>query len=558
MDVRVERDERLREVGAHETVGARDEARAAGEELAEVPPQISDAVIRPGGVLFVCFHAAVPADEQPKGSPERGRSAVRSGAYTGLSYVALSLAAAVAGAFLAHKFGRNDKTDGFMAAYGVYLVLVLGAQAFRMVVVPDLTRAEAEGRLGAEFRAYTVAFLAVAVPATVVTALFAGFFGELITGRLPESSAHVAAQALPWLVPAAFAQLIAALAASALAAKDSYAPAALGFAIGGIAGVVFFVLAADSHGLVSLAWGLALNGAIAIGLPLAVLLVRGNRLRRHRGVPLRLGYRLWRLAYGAAVPIALQGLYLIALRFAAGTGEGSVTSLSYAYLLAATFVSTTAFSLSLISAAPLTRRGVDAESAAEHVVHSAWISLAFVGAAAGLVALLGGRVVTAVLGPAFAGNVGDELGQLVVILSPWMIGNAAFLITYPLLFVMHRTRLLIPLALAGVVIDVPISIVCRSLWGLTGVTVALGVTTLLVVLGLMASLAPRMLWLTVNGLGRLSLLVGAATALAFGGASLVFGAVPAAAAGLALYALLLLAMRQLGLSQAWHYVRALH
>jgi hypothetical protein len=166
--------------------------------------------------------------------------------------------------------------------------------------------------------------------------------------------------------------------------------------------------------------------------------------------------------------------------------------------------------------------------------------------------------VTAVLGPAFAGNVGDELGRLVVFLSPWMIGNAAFLITYPLLFVMHRTRLLIPLALAGVVIDVPISIVGRSLWGLTGVTVALGITTLLVVLGLMASLAPRMLRLTVIGLGRLSLLVGAATALAFGGASLVFGAVPAAAAGLALYALLLLAMRQLGLAQAWHYVRALH
>ena len=111
------------------------------------------------------------------------------------------------------------------------------------------------GRLGSEFRAYAVAFLAVAVPATVVTAVFADFWGELITGRLPESSAHVAAQALPWLVPAAFAQLIAALAASALAAKDSYAPAALGFAIGGIAGVVFFVLAADAHGLVSLAWG---------------------------------------------------------------------------------------------------------------------------------------------------------------------------------------------------------------------------------------------------------------------------------------------------------------
>jgi hypothetical protein len=154
--------------------------------------------------------------------------------------------------------------------------------------------------------------------------------------------------------------------------------------------------------------------------------------------------------------------------------------------------------------------------------------------------------------------VGDELGRLVVYLSPWMVANAAFLITYPLMFVMHRTRLLIPLALAGVVVDIPISIVCRSLWGLTGVTLALGVTTLLVVLGLMAALAPRMLFVTAVGLGRLSLLVGAATALAFGGASLVFGAVPAAAAGLALYAVLLVAMRQLGLAQAWHYVRALH
>jgi O-antigen/teichoic acid export membrane protein len=500
----------------------------------------------------------VPADEQPKGSPARGRSAVRSGAFTGLSYVALSLAAAVAGAFLAHKFGRNIQTDGFMAAYGVYLVLVLGAQAFRMVVVPDLTRAEAVGRLGGEFWAYAIAFLAVAVPATILAAAFPGFWGELITGRLPHESALVAADALPWLVAAAFGQLMASLAASALAARDSYAPAAVGFALGGVGGVVFFIVLADSHGLVSLAWGLALNGAIAVAVPLVVLLLRGSRLRRQRDAPLRLGHRLWRLLYGAAVPLAVQGLYLVALRFAAGTGEGNVTSLSYAYLLAATFVTATAFSLSLISAAPLTRRGVDAESAAEHVVHSAWVSLAFVGAAAGLVALLGGRAVTAVLGDAFSGQVGDELGRLVVFLSPWMVASAAFSITYPLLFVMHRTRLLIPLAVAGLLVDIPISIAGRSLWGLTGVTVALGASTLLLVLGLMAALSPRMLALTVVGLGRLSLLVGAATALAFGGASLVLSAVPAAAAGLGLYALLLIAMRELGLSQAWHYVRALH
>jgi hypothetical protein len=64
--------------------------------------------------------------------------------------------------------------------------------------------------------------------------------------------------------------------------------------------------------------------------------------------------------------------------------------------------------------------------------------------------------------------------------------------------------------------------------------------------------------LSVIGLGRLGLIVGAATALAFGGASLLLGAFPAAALGVVVYALILVAVRQFGLADAWHYVRALH
>jgi hypothetical protein len=72
----------------------------------------------------------VQAEAETKSSPWRRRSALRSGLLTGLSYLTLSAAGALAGVYLAHKFGRNAQTDGFMAAYGVYLVLVLGAQAF--------------------------------------------------------------------------------------------------------------------------------------------------------------------------------------------------------------------------------------------------------------------------------------------------------------------------------------------------------------------------------------------------------------------------------------------
>src|SRR5947199_462062 len=103
----------------------------------------------------------------------RTPSALRSGLLTGLAQIVLALAAAGAGALLAHKFGRSAETDGFLAAYGVYLVLVLTAQAFRMVVVPDLTRAVPEGRLGGETRAYALAFLVLAVPVSLLVAAFA-------------------------------------------------------------------------------------------------------------------------------------------------------------------------------------------------------------------------------------------------------------------------------------------------------------------------------------------------------------------------------------------------
>src|SRR4029077_4791233 len=182
----------------------------------------------------------------------RTPSALRSGVLTGLAQIVIAFAAAGAGALLAHKFGRSAETDGFLAAYGVYLVLVFAAQAFRVVVVPDLTRAAAEGRLAGESRAYALAFLSLAVPVSVLVAVFSGPLGDLITGNLPARSPHIAGRALAVLVPAAFGQLLAALAASALAAIDSYGTAAAGYALGGISGLVVFAALADRYGIVAL------------------------------------------------------------------------------------------------------------------------------------------------------------------------------------------------------------------------------------------------------------------------------------------------------------------
>ncbi|HEY2073624.1 MAG TPA: hypothetical protein VGG88_08620 [Gaiellaceae bacterium] len=485
------------------------------------------------------------------------RSALRSGVFIGVAQVVVALAAAGAGALLAHKFGRNAETDGFLDAYAVYLVLILAAQSFRMVVVPDLTRASADGRLGSESRSYAIAYLCLAVPVSILVAVFSHPIGDLLTGTLPPSASHVAARALVVLVPAAFAQLLAALAASALAALDSYGTAAAGFALGGVSGVIVFAVLANGHGIVALAWGLAVNAAVAVSVPVTALIRRGA-LGGSWPARLDLGPRLWHLVQGAAVPVALQGCYLLALRFAARTGVGSVTSLSYAYLAASTLVASTAFSLGLISSAPLTRRGIDPIAAARHVVHAAWVSLVLVGAAAGVFALVGGRIVGVVLGSAYSGGVGKALGHLVAYLALWMLAWVGFAVTFPLVFVADKRWTLVPLAVAGFVLYIPLGLGLRALWGLPGIAVALGLSTLVISAGLLATISLETLRTAAVGLGRLALAVGSAAALAFGALSVALSPVPAAVVGVVVYAMVIIALRSLGLSDAWSYMRSLH
>src|SRR3990170_4311000 len=158
-------------------------------------------------------------DSAAMASTKRSPSASRSALVTGLSTVVVTLAAALAGALLAQKFGRDAETDGFLAAYGVYLALVIGAQAFRMVVVPDLTRAAAAGRLAEEAGGYVTALLLVGLPVSVLAVVAQEPLGDALTGSLPGVASAVAGDALAWLVPAAFAQLVAAGVPSAPAAR---------------------------------------------------------------------------------------------------------------------------------------------------------------------------------------------------------------------------------------------------------------------------------------------------------------------------------------------------
>ena len=467
---------------------------------------------------------------------------------TGLSTVVVTGSAAASGVVLAREFGRGDRTDGFFLAYAVYLVLTLAAASFRIVTLPPLTRAEVEGRLGDELGRQAAALSLVALPVVVLGVVLAGPLGDAVTNR--EVTAAAFADGLPWMVAAGALQLYAALLASALAARNSYGRAAAAYAIGAVAGLAVFV-AFRSHGVVSLAWGLVVNGLLTAGI---LGLAARPRLAGLAGAGRRLGL----LGKGVALPVALQALFLIANVFAVRLGSGDATELGYAYFIASSLVAATASALGLVSSAPLTRRGLTPGTAARHVVHMSWLSLAPIVAGVGVFALVGAGVVHAVLGDSFAGDVAHDLGRLVVWTAPWMLVSIALTLTYPLLFVLEPPRVLVALAVALPVLQVPLAWALSSWLELRGLVLSLAVSTGLALGVLMWALSRRAAELVAAGIARLAVVEVGAGVVAFGLFGALVGGWPAAVLGLALYTALLFAARPLGLRAAWEYLRALH
>ncbi len=355
-----------------------------------------------------------------EGNRSRGRGAVRSGLQTGLSTAAVSGSAAVLGVILSRKFGHGVKTDGFFAAYGVYLALVLVAGSLRVVVLPRFVAARAAGRLAGEVGTWAVG---LAPPLAAVARARARVAARRSPASLTSnaSARDQAALLLPWIVPSAVAQIYGGLVASALAALDDYRWAALGFASGSVAGVVL-TLALVGHGVVAFGWGLALNGALSLAIPLVPLLARGGvgrpgrarvgaaaRARRGRRaarraagplprrLPVRVGARC-RPRDDVLVRVPDRCIPRLGHRGVGGSRrDGAVRARG---LVAA-------------SASP----GTSSRSPGCRSPSSR--------AAAGVFALAGETVVRRVLGSSYGGGTGAELGRLVVYLVPWMVASVA-------------------------------------------------------------------------------------------------------------------------------------
>ena len=144
-----------------------------------------------------------------------------------------------------------------------------------------------------------------------------------------------------------------------------------------------------------------------------------------------------------------------------------------------------------------------------------------------------------------------------MLLGPWMAASIGVTITFPMLFVAARDRRLPLLAVAALVLArrrSPGSPV--SLFDLDGAAVALTLSTLVVLVALLLLLSPQVLAEEPAALLLGAAVTGGLALAAFGVASVLLPDAAAAAVGAVVFAGLLLVDRgELGLQQAWSYLR---
>jgi len=494
-----------------------------------------------------------------KRTDSSGLGSLGAAALTATSLIVVSGFAALVGVLIAREFGRTDETDGFFAAYGIFVVVVTASQAIRVAVLPSLARARAAGQLAATATGFATALALVGVPLVLVSSFASDALAQVLTGDGSETAREACANAIQWIVPAAVAHLFIALAASTFAALDDYGTPALGYAVGSAAGLAYIVTRTDSDGIIAVSRGMAVSAVAGLAICLLALAWRARRTSmpasaaRPAGEPLR--HRLALFLAAAAIPLSLQFAYVVSVPFAGRLGPGAVTSFGYAYLAATTLAGITAFSIGLVSSVPLSRIELTPAAVARHVVAAAWVALVIVGAAVGVLALTGAELVEAFLGSAYGDEVGDEVAALIVVFSAWMVAAVGVNVTFPLAFVTHRLRALPWIGVSALALQLVLAWIGVELFELDGLAFSLALSTLLVLTALLRQLGAAGQGL--RGIALAAAVIAAFAVVAFGPPGLIVGGTAGALLGLALYTALVLAVRPRGLKESWSYLRAL-
>jgi hypothetical protein len=321
------------------------------------------------------------------------------------------------------EFGATHRTDGLIAAFAVYSLMVVVGQLMRTTAVPVLSRVHGSGAQIAF--GWAVASLAVAV--AIVCAAVAEPLGHVLAHASGPAGRRIAVASLYVLAPAMGLQIAGAGLAVKGAVSGRIEQVAFAYMASALAGLVAFFAVRGAAQEVTLAWTMLTSSVV-----LTVGLALGTRFRPAR--PPR-GSRVRDSAIAIAgslpLPACFIVMYPLTLALLPHQPAGQITLFGLAYGACSYLVGFTGQALSMTDAVVMSRQhdgGVARRRAL--VTRSFRYSLLVAAAGVGVAAVCGSPVLGRLL-PATSDPTHSLFSSDVLWLIPWLIATLALWAVIP-------------------------------------------------------------------------------------------------------------------------------
>lgn len=413
----------------------------------------------------------------------REHSATRSAAMTGAALATVALGSAAQVALYLGYFGVSHRTDGFIAAFAVYSLVVVIAQILRTTAVPLLSGSPA--RL--EASSFGWAIVSLAVLAVVIGVLLAVPLGDVVASSTGPEGRQVATASLRVMAVAAGLQLVGAGLAVRGALSERLVTVAVAYMVSAIAGLAAFLPLRATAAERTLAWTTLVASVVLVASMLAGLGIPSLRRPRIRMLPTA----ALAVLRSIPVPASFVIMYPISLALAPQARAGDVTLFGLGLTACSYLAGFTGQGLSMVDAVALTRL-----HPSEVALRSALVARAFryslLVAAPGfaIAALVGSPVVHALIA---SDRSQPSFGKELLLLAPWTVATLGVWATLPAVLanVTPRTERVL---LAGVVgllaVHVAATLAARAVLGFDGVVVAMAFAPAVFVLVALARVVP--------------------------------------------------------------------
>jgi O-antigen/teichoic acid export membrane protein len=277
-------------------------------------------------------------------------STARSSVAVSVSFLLASGFSALLAILIAVIVGEGAETDGFLAAYSIYLTFILFGSTLRVALVPLLGSTADEGAFRTTSADRVRRLVAVAGVAALVLLATSPLLGQALVPEATHRAKETAIVSVAILSLAAFCQIWSAALSAVLGAARRFVAS----------GFLYVLSSATTVGLSALLMALFDIWGAAVGVLCGAVLLLATHRRYLRQFSFAVppawasvrDRETWKLALlaaaGASVPVALQLAATISLAAVSGR-TGAVTAYSYAYFLTVLTTSVTAGVIGLVT-----------------------------------------------------------------------------------------------------------------------------------------------------------------------------------------------------------------